>query len=760
MVLHAGQTAVCCGAGGGGLQNRARVDFLVGSLFMRGRVQFSSPMTPPMRTFLAIPGSRPQILAFFLVASLVALAVPGGARADHTGDQSYHQSSASTGYGPSGNCCYDGYSGQDATYGECEGGWTEADCKGGDSVGEAGMLWNGDKPLCDFMCGKRYTLYYCNPASYTCDVNAPTYQKVGDNYVDPPEIRKGYKYVNVDHASLSGAGENVITCADVCVKPTVELKAASLCTEKAVLGTVDANGIKSYAEGDVPPSAYIAFYFDLPLVGNAKQKTSPDASPHELQFAYFNIPGTRMEMEVDECLQGDWLASDFQIDNVVWLAEDHIEENGTVSFVAEAFNGQSLRPPMETELRQRVLDLPSDYAEGESHRQYFYAQVDNSNPECQPGANITSRLTITTPAGLVIQSDEVGTAVLECGCGVCEKCIVEETGLPCGMSDMGADTCMGVEPYSRYCTWTNNPDFTGEDAGENTIETRGYCLPDPDNEWCDYAYACCKRKGTSIPDLQGLQGPRPGDQNNRNTASQNSGKPPAEPSPPLSARQQSNLKAQLTSENVGVLSSRRIEYPDNDNVFLYQPRVRGVAIGGDADFAEARECAPLPVAFTSIDDVQASFTTEAAAEVAARVARIENYCAKPRSIDLWCDRRLTEMTASCDERIPDEPTQSPLLGTVMFVPPFYDERSGVTYDQSEGRTMQCGYDDKNDADGYCEMQRDVGVCCRADDCITMSVNECDPQGIILPFNDVSDEGHSTNCEAWMENDFCRAALAL
>jgi len=90
----------------------------------------------------------------------------------------------------------------------------------------------------------------------------------------------------------------------------------------------------------------------------------------------------------------------------------------------------------------------------------------------------------------------------------------------------------------------------------------------------------------------------------------------------------------------------------------------------------------------------------------------------------------------------------------MFVPPFY---SVDPLDANGEYTVYAiGEADGEKCEPYCESQRNMGVCCRrpGDGCVTMSVNECDRQGMLLPFTDMSDDGHSTMCSLWEDAGAC------
>lgn len=122
--------------------------------------------------------------------------------------------SGQTDPGPSGFCCYDGYSENTDPRGQCEGGWTEAACKGTDTTGAGGKLFNTFKQHCDFLCGAQYRGFYCNPEAftetdittgaqqsypaYTCGNTVVKRRTVEDGdgnwqYFDPPTIGYGYK---------------------------------------------------------------------------------------------------------------------------------------------------------------------------------------------------------------------------------------------------------------------------------------------------------------------------------------------------------------------------------------------------------------------------------------------------------------------------------------------------------------------------------------------------------------------------------------
>ena len=625
-------------------------------------------MTPLMRVNLRIPRSRPLLLPFFVIAALAMLAMSGGTRVALAGelfpvmirgDEQESEWRTDPSSAPTGFCCYDAYS--EENEGECEEGWTEARCKGSDIDG-LGRLWNGDKPLCDFMCGKQYKFYYCDPQTYTCsDDNRPQYSPT-----TPANIRRGYKEAE--------------SCIAECVQPTVELKAFSLCSEK------------NPNNDTIPPTRYGGFYIDFPT----------DSTPDKLRYEDMR-PGTRITFTVDACLKPVGLLNEtFKIGHLSWRVE-YIQ--GSIMFSSSELDSSLTDPSYATkELSRRISDL-TQY--DQSLKRIFFTMPVNS--DCPPGGTIFSKATIELNPGeslsisRTIRSEEASFIIKGCGCSVCKECVTDE-GERCDYSDYGKITCQLEDPYSRYCKWMSLSDDP---------ERTGYCVPDSDNEQCDYLYACCKKK----PSV-------------------------------------SNLRVgSLTAQMGGLFYDEVIDYPYNDNRYIQAARQNT----SETDyFDEAKICESV-VASTAEDKVYlaADMSSEDAADLQDRINTIKDYCAKPRSNDLWCDRRLSpEQVTACRVRDPSGGGQDPLVGTVMFVPPFYsvsplDANGDYTVDAiGEGSDMEC--------ESACDRQQNMGVCCRrpGDGCVTMSVNECNPQGMLLPFTDMSDEWHSTMCSFWEDAGAC------
>ena len=100
--------------------------------------------------------------------------------------------------------------------------------------------------------------------------------------------------------------------------------------------------------------------------------------------------------------------------------------------------------------------------------------------------------------------------------------------------------------------------------------------------------------------------------------------------------------------------------------------------------------------------------------------------------------------AYCTIRDPaDFVNQTPLLGTAMFVPPFYMK----SYVNPADGTVVPPLGDPVNGDvcsDYCESQRNIVLCCRKpnstalnqESCPTMTVDECDTQGVSRPLDKV------------------------
>ncbi|OGJ71245.1 hypothetical protein A3H22_04310 [Candidatus Peribacteria bacterium RIFCSPLOWO2_12_FULL_55_15] len=628
-------------------------------------------MTPLMRVNLRIPRSRPLLLPFFVIAALAMLAMSGGTRVALAGEifpvmieggEQGSERRTEPSSGPTGFCCYDIYS--EVNDGECEEGWTEAGCKGSDIDG-LGKLWNGDKPLCDFMCGKQYKFYYCDPETYTCsdDIDdRPAYSST-----TPANIRRGYKEAE--------------SCIAECVPPTVELKAFSLCSEK------------DHNDNSIPPTRYGGFYIDFPT--DVERRSNYNSTPDKLRYEDMHS-GTRITFTVDACLKPvGFLSEPFNIGHLSWIVS-YIPGSSIIEFSASDLDTSIADPSYATkELNNRISEL-TQYDRSSSERILFTMPVDY---DCPPGDTIFSEATIALQTGesfRTIRSEEASFTIKGCGCSVCKECETAEGG-KCDFS-----TCIFEDPYSRYCKWMSLDDVQGT----------GYCVPDSENEQCDYFYACCQKK----PSV-------------------------------------SNLRiGSLTAQMGGLFSDEVIDYSYNDNRYIQAARQNTYKTDF---FDEAQTCENM-VASTAEDEVYlaADMSSEDAVNLQDRINTIKNYCEKPRSNDLWCDRRLSpDQVTACRVRDPSGEGQNPFVGTVMFVPPFF---SANPTDSDGVSNFPIGEDSGMECEPYCESQRNMGVCCRRprDGCVTMSVDECNPQGILLPFTDVSDEWHSTMCSSWEDAGDC------